>query len=575
MDKSDDDLNEDSIEHALIKEAYAAILEPTRLSDFEAFWEAYMDAQTQKNPDGFDWENTPVNAHIMMALGILERVRTANDKNAYAQQIVESNYGFGIIVDERGFILVSNTDAKTFVDGANFLKDLQIDALGAESILNWFNDPKARKRNSYNFFQIYLKDQDKPTVWFVSPLKIASTQFYLITSVESKFSKVAKDTIGKSLGLSPAESAVAGHLADGKSPEDIRKIRGVKISTVRTQIVNITDKMGAMDIPDIVRIYVSMGLRATAVRSQVKRMEAIRGLENPTIKEVSITLRDGRKFQYFEQGFPRGKTILQIHSLMSGVQFPKSFTRDLVKSGYRMISPSRAGYGSSEPNPKRTMIKTIDSALADMIEVIDILGVDDVIVLTGWAGSIAQRLALKDKRVKGIVLSGAVPVWKSEYLDTLPPRYRNLVKTSIYAPKAVPYLLRVAKTLIDSGKVETFMRGLHKGNSVNPKGLEKDHGTREAFKTLFPHLAGQGVSAFAADLPAIHTDWTHDTRKLLIPITIAMGTENTGQPSDAISEYMKAAPQTKLVKIEGADAYQNATHFEEILQAVDDMWSRL
>ena len=130
MDKSDDDLNEDSIEHALIKEAYAAILEPTRLSDFEAFWEAYMDAQTQKNPDGFDWENTPVNAHIMMALGILERVRTANDKNAYAQQIVESNYGFGIIVDERGFILVSNTDAKTFVDGANFLKDLQIDALG-------------------------------------------------------------------------------------------------------------------------------------------------------------------------------------------------------------------------------------------------------------------------------------------------------------------------------------------------------------------------------------------------------------------------------------------------------------
>ena len=160
-------------------------------------------------------------------------------------------------------------------------------------------------------------------------------------------------------------------------------------------------------------------------------------------------------------------------------------------------------------------------------------------------------------------------------MDNLPPRYRNLVKTSIYAPKAVPYLLRVAKTLIDSGNLTTFMRGLHKGNSVNPKGLEKDDGTREAFKTLFPHLSGQGVSAFANDLPSIHTDWTPDTRKLSVPITIAMGTKNTAQPADAISEYMKAAPQTKLVKIEGADAYQNATHFEKILSAVHEMSSNL
>ena len=119
------------------------------------------------------------------------------------------------------------------------------------------------------------------------------------------------------------------------------------------------------------------------------------------------------------------------------------------------------------------------------------------------------------------------------------------------------------------------MRDLHKGNLVNPKGLEKDDATREAFKTLFPHITGQGVSAFADDLPSIHTDWTHDTQKLSLPITIAMGTKNTAQPPDAISEYIKAAPHTRLVKIEGADAYQNATHFREILKAVDNMSLRL
>lgn len=36
------------IENNLIKEAYAATLDPSRLTEFEAFWESYIDAQTQK-----------------------------------------------------------------------------------------------------------------------------------------------------------------------------------------------------------------------------------------------------------------------------------------------------------------------------------------------------------------------------------------------------------------------------------------------------------------------------------------------------------------------------------------------
>jgi len=561
----------DRVEHALIKEAYAATLDPTRLSEFELFWESYIDAQTQKNPDGFDWDNTPVNAHIMMALDILNRVRSINDTIDQARELVESHYGFGFIIDDTGRIIASNTDARQFTSKAKYIEHLSVDSTGCKSIMGWLKD----NQSLYNFFQVYIAGAKKAVTWFVSPINIDrererdSRKYFLITAVDTHLSFQVCQTIGESFGLSDAETQVAGHLTDGLTPKQIANIRGVKITAVRTQIVKIKEKMRAQDIPDIVRMFVLMSLRARAVKVQIERMESLKGLNRPAIKESSMTLGDGRRLQYFEQGHSNGKVILQIHSLAGGVQFPDKFTKLLVKLGLRMISPARAGYGTSEPNPQNDITAVIDSNVEDMMEVLDHIGAKNVTVLTGGGGAMAQKLALKDKRVKALVLSGAVPVWQPEYLDRLPPRYRNIIKTSIHAPWAVPYLVRLSKALIDTGNITSFWKGLHKGNSVNPKGLQTDQSTRDAISKLLSHMFGQGIAAFVADLPTIHMDWTHDTRNLSIPITIAMGTENKGQPPEAVAEYMKSAPQTRLIKIEGADAYQNATHFAEILQIVD------
>ena len=55
-------------ENQIIEETYAVSLDPTRLKDFERYWEAFIDAHLQNNPHGIDLENTPVNAHITLAL---------------------------------------------------------------------------------------------------------------------------------------------------------------------------------------------------------------------------------------------------------------------------------------------------------------------------------------------------------------------------------------------------------------------------------------------------------------------------------------------------------------------------
>lgn len=113
-----------------------------------------------------------------------------------------------------------------------------------------------------------------------------------------------------------------------------------------------------------------------------------------------------------------------------------------------MISPSRAGFGNSEPNRKSNIIDVVDNCVTDMIELLDHIGAQDVIILTRWAGAIAQRLALKDaRRIKSLILSGAVPVWENHYLGFLPRLDRIAVKASIHATGALPYLVRVRKAM--------------------------------------------------------------------------------------------------------------------------------
>lgn len=559
------------IENNLIKEAYAATLDPSRLTEFETFWEAYIDAQIQNSPDGFDWENTPVNAHIALAIDIIGKVRTINDKLEQAQDLVESHYGFGFITDEDGRIIVSNTDARRFTSKANHLSDLAIDAISINNILDWIKEDE----NPYIFFHVYFGSKPKATPLFIAPIKITSSEdlkakkHFLITTVESNLSSVAARVIGNSFGLTEAETQVAALLAKGFTPKEVAASREVKITAIRTQIVNIKEKVGAKDIPDIVRIFISMGLRQGAVKTQIGRMEAIRGLNRPTIREASFTLRDGRKMQYFEQGHPKGRILLQIHSLISGVEFSDNISQHLVRAGYRMISPSRAGFGKSEPNRKSSIIDVVDSCVLDIIDLLDHLGATSVDVLAGWSGAIAQRLALKDKdRISSLVLSGAVPVWEPHYLETLARRDRIAVKTSIHAPEALPYLVRVRKTMKDVEHRSVFMGSLDKLDDKKKKDLSYDG--EQLYRKRFDHILNQGIWAFTEDLPYIHKDWSDDARKLNLPVTIIKSVENTDQPLNAIKRYTKVVPDAKVSMITKTGTYQNSAYFKEVLRIIDD-----
>ena len=74
-------------------------------------------------------------------------------------------------------------------------------------------------------------------------------------------------------GLTPAEAALATALAAGRRATEIAEARGVRITTVRTQIRTLLDKTGCGRQSDLVRMVARLGALATerALRSQVVR----------------------------------------------------------------------------------------------------------------------------------------------------------------------------------------------------------------------------------------------------------------------------------------------------------------
>ena len=87
----------------------------------------------------------------------------------------------------------------------------------------------------------------------------------------------------------------------------------------------------------------------------------------------------------------------------------------------------------------------------------------------------------------------------------------------------------------------------------------------------FKFLVEQGVQAFVDDLPLIHSDWTEDAKRLRLPVTIVIGSDNKDQPVAAIERYQAVVPHSVIYTLLGAGTYQNLTHFRSVIDAIESM----
>jgi len=229
------------------------------LDQFEEYWEAYLDTLLQNKTDkNIDLTTVPINAHILRAIEIIERMGVLKSANGYAQNIVDSNYGIGFIVDKYGNIISQNVDAKEFIDQSTTLSGIAIDERSFNEISNWIAKPVDSDKQTALFKDVY-SPAGKRVCLFITPLKLidddpsANQHHFLIASVDFDVDYKTLKTIQNRFELTEAETEILVELLNGKNNREIAESRNVSKITVDKQVKQIRLKTETRSVVELVR----------------------------------------------------------------------------------------------------------------------------------------------------------------------------------------------------------------------------------------------------------------------------------------------------------------------------------
>jgi pimeloyl-ACP methyl ester carboxylesterase len=131
----------------------------------------------------------------------------------------------------------------------------------------------------------------------------------------------------------------------------------------------------------------------------------------------SLTLPDGRTLEYLVEGPPGGMPLVLHHGTPgAAVRYAPAFDA-AVAHGFRVLLPSRPGYGASSPDPGRL----VASVAADVAALLDAVGADEFVTV-GKSGGGPHALAcaaLLPARCRAAASIAGVAPYRAEGLDWL------------------------------------------------------------------------------------------------------------------------------------------------------------
>ena len=546
----------------LIETTYAATLRPEELEVFEDLWEIYLDTFID-NPERRP-EDEQIDTHISLALDILKRVEYSNTSIASAQSIVDHDPGCTFAVDGNGAIIARNSNAAPLTNGRTAIWDLEFDTTTVGRVREWLANSVTGVDGPPLFVHTHLVGSERKHCLFFSPVVLAEADagFVLVSQIDSDVSEAAVSPIQTTYDLSSAEADIAAKLANGMSPAEIADQRGASIHTVRTQIKTLLKKTDTNSVPAMVRVLAGISARLGRVSERSSPEDG------KMLRKGSMTLADGRVLEILEQGHPRGYPVIWLHSLITDMGLTAQAAREAVLAGLRIITPVRAGFGGSDPHPQSTPDAALDACATDLREVLDHLGIDRTVIVSGWSSCFAQRFAIRfPETVAGILMLRGVPLWEDSYLEHIRPRYRNIVKSSIHLPRAVPYLAKVGRVLMHSGRELIFAMGMNRARQRDLDAL-KDPDILETVARTYRMISQQGVEAFVAELRTIHTDWSEDALRLRVPVSVLVEDDYQDFPEEAFRRYSELVPTARVRTISGSGEYLALTHFGVVIEEI-------
>ena len=554
---------------ALVEQAYSASLDPMGYDLFMDAWTEFVETVATSGKD--DPTSAVIEAHFDRGLDLLERLGRARKAKLTAQAIVSNSPTAAMILETSGRIVAFNSlaqEAFHALAGAN-LSELQLSDNIKEDIADW----------SLNRADRYLLLQQEDDRGEKLSLLAARTtlpvsedeseaetprEYILLSSTNIVLSNSARTAIVEAFGLSKTEMDVAELMVQGLTPSKIADQRGLSINTIRSQIKSILRKLDAKNASDLVRIL--CGFAVNLSRNDQSRTPKL----NDNIRVHRIELPDGRLMTVTDQGDALGRPVLFFHSMLGGTRLTHTAIETCARKGWRVIAPSRPGYGSSDSLPNHSGEDLVNQTVEDFAYVIDYLGVEPVIALGHLQGSIyAQRFALNFPATTSQVLFVShAPYWAPEFLKKLPKRQRIIAQTTRYAPKALRFVTRAGVALIDSGRHDKFLNALHKDHPADMRALRRPD-VYETARMGLDHTIRNGPEAFCLDCPIILKDWSEDGNKVVAPISIITGESDQVATMEYMDGYTSRVPGVYVERVKGAGQHLLFSHWPNVLRHLE------
>ena len=252
-----------------------------------------------------------------------------------------------------------------------------------------------------------------------------------------------------------------------------------------------------------------------------------------------------------EQGDPIGRPVIYLHSYLDGPRLFDNKIDLLKKNNWRIIAPSRPGYGKSSPIKIESPLSRLENFSKDIEELSKHLNLGKSII----AG---QNYALyfastRPNYTTGLLLHNGVPIWDSLLEEKMTQRRRNLAKTFRKWPGSTRLMVGLCISLINSGKANIFLRGLAKGSQRNLELLNNPQFLEHAIYEC-RHNVEQGAETFLSDIPIMQLNMQKFVDKLHVPVAISQYKKEAHIPNEAVEMFIKALPYSRVFWSEGLGA---------------------
>lgn len=250
--------------------------------------------------------------------------------------------------------------------------------------------------------------------------------------------------------------------------------------------------------------------------------------------KTSVPTPDGRELEVLVAGPEDAFPLVYHHGTPTGAVPDPPFEQIAADHGLRVVSYSRPGYGASSPRPDGAATATVGDDAADVVTILDHLGLDRFVTL-GWSGggprSLACAALLPDRCLGAVCGVGLAP----------PVEFDGDVRDGMGEENVVEF------TAAMDG-VEALTRWMEQNSpevfSVTADQVAESLGSlappvdraaltgemAEHTAASFRHAGAQGYVGWLHDDLAMVRPWGFSVRDITVPVAVWQGTADMMVP---------------------------------------------